>query len=322
MRIHKLANLLEQKGHEVELFNAFTSKVKQHDLLHVFNIDTENLGLIKIAKRLGKAVVISSILPLKKKKRTLLYKYLSIFKVKTEYRMRKNSLDLADLILTETPQEQEFLMRYYNIPSQKIKVLPNGAEPLTHHGDEIWDFLPRDTRYVLQVGRFDHNKNQLNTIRALKGKNIHVVFIGGPSATSKPYYYFCQDGAQDDPYFHFLDWQPNKSPLLASALSHAALLLVPSHQETFGLVILEALAAHTPIAVSQTLPILQYSGFEHTPRFNPADPEDMARCVQQCLEKETDDTPYEQLLKQFSWDSIANEHITLYEDLIAKCPKP
>jgi hypothetical protein len=77
VRLHKIAQLLAERGLDVKLFDAFKSKVIDCDILHIFGIDIENWSLVYYAKQNKKKVVISSILPLNNRAKLSIYECLS-----------------------------------------------------------------------------------------------------------------------------------------------------------------------------------------------------------------------------------------------------
>ncbi|MGC3967136.1 MAG: glycosyltransferase [Pirellulales bacterium] len=92
---------------------------------------------------------------------------------------RRRLYHSADLLLPNSQAEAEQLMRLFQVPPSRIRIVPNGVEEhfadadpqlfRTHIG---WD------NFVLCPGRIEPRKNQLSLIRALHGSGIRLVFAG------------------------------------------------------------------------------------------------------------------------------------------------
>lgn len=185
-----------------KLFDKWNDKLADYDILHIVKLTVDNCAQIKFAKDLGKKVVISAVIPqiepLKIKIALLLKKYL---KISSLYSLIYQSLKLADSIIVETSIEANFIINNYNISKSKIVVIPNGVN------QQILDNFENDMSVskdiVLCVGRFDSNKNQLNLIRALRGTDYQLHFIGGSSPYDNSYYTKCKDAAKEYGNIHF-----------------------------------------------------------------------------------------------------------------------
>lgn len=320
IRIRKILSLLKAAGIYVELFNPFETKVRDFDILHIFMLTPETHSLIALAKNNGVKVVISSIVNTiggwKVDLHRILFKYLPIM---TTYKQMYEAIHLADSIIVETKAEQTFLEKHYKVNSNQVNIIPNGIDHVdvnVNSDQDIYRILGFNDKYILQVGRFDANKNQLNVIKALKGKNIHVVFIGGPDSTNDSYYQICRKFAEGDSFIHFLGWVDKDSPLLKSAYVSADTLVLPSYSETFGMVALEAVAYGCKLVISNRLPILEYNSMKCLTTFDPSNINDIKTAICQTINSEKDNAVYKKILEEFSWASVIDNHILIYKYLI------
>lgn len=305
--------MLEQKGVCVELFNPFESDVTTCDVLHVFGLNVENWGLIQCAKKQSKRVVMSAVVPMTEKVKLSLYKWLHVLPIYTTYSVRYESLKMTDNVIVETKAEADYLHHYYYVPYGKMTVIPNGMDNVVYQGEEIFDALGKRCEYILQVGRFDENKNQLKVIKALKGTGVDVVFIGGADHSDQSYYQKCEDEARGYDNIHLLGWQLKDSPILRSAYANAKLVVLPSYYETFGLVLLEGGLAGADLALSETLPILCYSSFAGCATFNPDNVSQMRDVLIEAFRHPKDTALKGRLINEFNWDTIIEQHIKIYE---------
>lgn len=316
-RIRKICALLVQRNIRAELFNPYQHKIDDFDILHIFMLKGETLSLMRLAKNRGLKIVLSSIINTKGGWKIDLYnKILGKLPIATTYKTEYEAIHLADAIIVETPNEARFIQNHYNVHSSKCLVIPNGVDkPLFHNGKEIFEVVS-SPKFVLQVGRFDENKNQLNVIKALRGTNVEVVFIGGADQISSEYYQKCLQESNGCNNIHFLGWLENTNPLFMSALKWADALILPSYHETFGLVLLEAGINGTKLLISKTLPILEYESLKDSYKFNPSDVKNIREVVLNSMNSGSNPQLKNNIEKEFSWDTVIKQHINLYSDLL------
>lgn len=313
-RIKKIASLLTERGIKVGYFDKFSTRLEEYDVLHVFMLNMENYTIIKAMKSLGKKVVISSVIPNQNTRKTdVIRKQIGRYYSGSALYYVTQCAHMADAIICETPREARYFQSFYGVSASKIHIIPNGMPTLSEATNIIYDLIGGEREYVLQVGRFDENKNQLRVIRAMKNTGIHVVFIGGPNVTERnSYYEACLKEGKEDPFYHFLGWHDDSDGVLQSAYAHAQLLVVPSFMETFGLVLLEGGAAGAKLAMSNTIPIGEYPVFDKCQKFDPNDVADIRKKILCALSEPVDDGLIDRLEDTFSWKSVIDQHIDLY----------
>lgn len=314
-RLRKIASLMKERGLEVELYNPFETRICKGDILHIFMLTLDTYSLINIAKSKGAKVVISTIVPLIGENKLKIYRFLEKFPIVTTFKFNKWSLQSADALITESQDETDFLVRNYGINRDKFIVIPNGIDEPSVCTEEIYEKIGKKCKYVLQVGRIDENKNQLNVIRALKGTSIDVVFAGGPTNDDDRYYRECVKEAEGCNNIHFLGWIDNKSSLLQSAYCHADILVLPSHYETFGMVALEGGIYGAKLAFSKTLPIRRYEAFNNARLFEPNSVKEIRETIKDLYVREKDSLQIKKIRKEFDWSVIIDKHLELYNNI-------
>lgn len=311
-RIDRTVKAIRSANVLVDYFDKFNTVIDDYDVLHVFMLNVESYGLIKLAKAKGKKVVISSIVTLSGKLQLSFYWFIRRIPVMTTYKILFDICRLADSIIVETHQEAEFINKYYHVEQSKIHIIPNGSDAVTSESKVIYDFIGKKCEYALEVGRFDSNKNQLSVIRALKNTDIEVVFVGGASPSEPDYYERCVIEANGAQNIHFLGWIDSKDDILKSAYANAKVLISSSFYETFGLSIVEgAMAGNIPV-VSQTLSILEYEVFKKCITFDPNSIDDIREKIEYAMRQDKSPEFKKAITESFSWEKVANDHIGVY----------
>lgn len=312
-RLRKVASLVAERGFNTELFNPFQTKLEKGDVLHVFMVSIDNYSLIQYAKNKGVKIVISTIIPLIDEAKLRLYKAINKLPIVTTYKLNRMSLTSADALITESSKESDFICRYYQTTREKCHVIPNGTDFNTNSSNIIYDILGFKRKYILQVGRFDANKNQLNVIKALKNSEYDLVLVGGPG--DQKYFDKCKGEAEGCCNIHFVGWLKSNSEELRSAYSNAEVVILPSFYETFGLVAVEGAGSGAKLILSKTLPINEFEVFENCPQIDPHDINDIREKVANSFNSCIDDGFTQNVQSFFSWDRIIDRHIEIYNSI-------
>ncbi|WP_195245495.1 glycosyltransferase family 4 protein [Clostridium celatum] len=245
------------------------STYSKYDIIHVFNIQTEDFTLeeCKKIKKCNKRLYVSTIwwdfstnhinlnlnlnkLSTKDKiAKAILGKKLYV-KLKENRSKKFNSkrfekikeiLDLADILLPNSKMELDSLNNNFNNDySKKSYVVYNGINLEKYCGKEempkeLKDNSFKSREYVLQVGRIEDIKGTLETIKACNEFNLPLVIVG--KAADDSYMQLCEEEAKNGKvYFAGLKNTDELVPFYRNARVHA----LPSLRETPGLVSIEA----------------------------------------------------------------------------------
>lgn len=185
--------------------------------------------------------------------------------------------DNADILVVNTQEEADNILRHYDGDRDRIRIVPPGADvKLFHPGGERATELsrrelgiPLHDKVVAFVGRLQQFKGPQVLIAALAellrrdpDRNIKVIICGGLSgAHASPQYY--RDMATQlgvEKKIRFLEPRPPEE--LVSVYRAADVVAVPSFNESFGLVAMEAQATGTPVVAARVggLPIAVAEG--------------------------------------------------------------
>ncbi len=172
----------------------------------------------------------------------------------------KKLAKLCDQIVVPTQKEKEYLRQYYNIPYDKIRIIPCGVNldrfkledkisarrHLGFHADDL---------IVLYVGRYTPIKGLDRLFTAFQhvthlSVNLRLVMVGGDGEHS-PMFRQIQSKAKALHIENRLMFAGRvDQKILPQYYSAADVLVVPSYYESFGLVALEALACGTPVVTT------------------------------------------------------------------------
>jgi glycosyltransferase involved in cell wall biosynthesis len=169
-------------------------------------------------------------------------------------------LEDADAIVAVGCDEYQGLKQRY--PEKEVLYLPNGVDPLRFEHSEGHLFrqqagIAKDAPLLLCVSRIDPQKNQALLLRAFK-RYLHyesqaILALIGPETVAsygdELRAYVKAHGLSEQ--VRIVGGMNYDDPCLASAFRAADVFILPSKMEPFGIVILEAWAAGTPVIASK-----------------------------------------------------------------------
>jgi glycosyltransferase involved in cell wall biosynthesis len=154
------------------------------------------------------------------------------------------------------------VIAYTRFPTENLYVIPLGttiddASILSKEVARATLNLSKDTFTVGVVGRLDEKKGQLEVIRAISlvkesNKNLHIVFIGDKTKNeADKYVQKLNEAIEQEQLQEIVSFIPHQSNMqkLYGAFD---LVIVPSWEETFGTVTIEAMASGVPVIGSNT----------------------------------------------------------------------
>ena len=256
-----------------------------------------------------------------------------------EYRINgeKQVLRRADRVIAATIAEVTQLRFLYKANQRKLVVIPPGVD-VSHFypipGDEakMYVGLKPDDRMVLFVGRIEPLKGLDTLIQAMSHlqlkevRPVHLAIIGGDPAASPQemsaemarLQKLCDDLAVGQTVVFLGKRDQDKLPYYYSA---AALVVMPSHYESFGMVALEAMACGTPVVASE-VGGLAYLVKDGETGFTVPDQEPELLCEKISLllnDQDLHATMSQRAVEyaqDYAWEKIAKQIVDVYKGLI------
>jgi D-inositol-3-phosphate glycosyltransferase len=251
----------------------------------------------------------------------------------------KQVLRRADRIIVATLAELTQLRFLYKASQRKLVVIPPGVDvshfyPIPADEAKMYVGLKPEDRMVLFVGRIEPLKGVDTLIQAMsclqlkEDRPVHLAIIGGDPAAS-PHEMseemarlqkLCDDLAVGQTVVFLGKRDQDKLPYYYSA---AALVVMPSHYESFGMVALEAMACGTPVVASE-VGGLAYLVKDGETGFTVPDQEPEKLCAKISLLlndqglHETMSQRAVEYAQDYAWEKITKQIVGVYEGLVMK----
>ncbi|NOR14452.1 MAG: glycosyltransferase [Candidatus Aminicenantes bacterium] len=262
-----------------------------------------------------------------------------------DYRIEaeRHLAQVSDQIISSSLEEKNILRGEYNLPAVKTKVIYPGVNQeifcLREREGET-ENAEKNNLSLLYVGRIEPVKGLMSIIQALDlikhddpglFSRLHLKIVGGGKKQE-----FVQnreivriqqtieDKNLKDQVF-FLGSKRQKE--LRQHYAAADALVVPSLYESFGLVVVEAMACGTPVLVSKIGKMKSivregHSGFS----FRPDDPASLAACIRYFFSHQKSlwvgEKIREDVIGRFSWERTADESYGVFRSLIDNPLRP
>ncbi|PIR42839.1 hypothetical protein CO058_02365 [candidate division WWE3 bacterium CG_4_9_14_0_2_um_filter_35_11] len=245
---------------------------------------------------------------------------------------QRKILRMSDIVLVQTKQESKDLITDFGVSDFKSELVVNGVDadifnnasrsPFQKFFMEKYSVDISKKKVLLNVGRVEPRKNQLNLIKAfemLKESQSFdgyiLIFVGVLSERSPEYIYRFNSEIKNHEDIFYVGALPQQ--MLASAMSQDGIYVHPSWFETTGLVSLEAtLAGMTPVVSGDR--VKEYLG-DYGYYCDPKSPESIKNAILKASESSKNtDVLRKRILREFTWDNAALQTIFVYKSLLSK----
>jgi len=234
-------------------------------------------------------------------------------------------------VIVTTEQMKNELMMLYSIPGEKIEIIPNGIVigKLRRSLDagrvkERYGIHPL-APVILFCGRMCYQKGPDLLVRAIPDVlrerwDAKFVFVGDGDMKWE-----CERLARELGVEHacrFLGYVPSSTK--EDLMNACDIICLPSRNEPFGVVVLEAWDAGKPVVATEAVTIIK--NFEDG-LLAYIQPESLAWCIKRMLNnpdemKKLSAAARARLEHDFSWDKIAEMTVRVYEDVLDQRDNP
>lgn len=330
---------------KIELVTKPSEISNDTDLIHLFEISDwyNKEDFIKKAKEINAKIVLSTIYwdlqyfvpyvligkifsyelnPLLIKIEILISKLLSKVFGRPKYFSKsvinatKSIVKNVDLLLPNSYEEGELLLKYcnlYNEEKQKIRPIVNAVE-VKNNTSEYSGSLP--TNYILQAGRIEPGKNQLNLLKALYRTKYPILFLGKDYAPKSLYSKKLHKLANKRGNVFFIDGVPYEQ--MNSIYKNAICHVLPSLKESPGLVSLEALYnnCHAVVAEKEFCPCDFYFD-DFVTKINPLSKKSILNGIEKELNTSRNFEYIHKIISEkFTWEKTAEQTYMAYKELL------
>ena len=309
---------LQNLGVEIQFISTWDRSIEV-DLVHVFGAGPDTLGIIKSVKALGIKTVLSPVFFSTRSASTIalslkIEKLLSIFGsgIRSDFGIKAEACQLVDLVLPNTSEEADLIVKGFGVPASKIQVVPNGVESRFAEASPrlfVEEYGLKD--FVLFTGQAGApRKNVLKLLEAAPEIDAQIVIIG--SLYEDEYGKKCRQLAEVSGNVTFIETLEHDSELLASAYAACRAFVLPSLYETPGIAAMEAALAGTTIAITLHGGTKEYFGKE-AEYLDPQSSISIARAVNNSIKRPISEGLKKHILENYTWEKVAARTLEMYQ---------
>lgn len=324
IKIKECKKELEKLGHEVELFNMWSSvdKLNDFDIIHLVGSNFSIYGFARNLyynniKFLVEPIFFSSHSP------KFLSRVNSVDKLTRklfpglwfDYGFIRDICNWSELVLPNTTDEKNLISKGFNIPANKFRIIPNGvSERFLNADPDLFSKKYGLKDFILSVGHIGpKRKNVLALVKALEKINHPAVIIGkvletGESGEVKKI-------IQKNKNILLIDELENNSELLASAYVACDTFALPSLFETPGIAALEAALSGAKIVITPYGGTKDY--FKDMAEYvEPNSIESIQEGIEKSLNTAKTNSLQNFIKENFLWPKVAQRSLEIYKSLL------
>ena len=240
----------------------------------------------------------------------------------------KRGIKTAKRIIAVSKNTKDDLIKYYNIPEEKVKIIPEAltrnfsASLMAGNFQSIKGRYALPEKYLLYVGTLEPRKNIKRLLQAFrKAKNNkkfrHKLVIVGKKGWLFSEIFETVKNLRLENDVVFAGFVPDED--LPGIYSGAEIFVFPSLYEGFGLPLLEAMSYGVPVLTSNSSSLPEVVG-DAGILVNPEDTDDIANGILRLVEDRSLRNQLKekglQQAQKFSLERMTKETLEVYEEII------
>lgn len=237
------------------------------------------------------------------------------------FKWQMKALRKAAAVISVSNNTKQDLMRFLDLPSEQIEVIPMAAsEHFQVLDNSVAERIVRQfdlpDPFVLYVGNYNTHKNIEALIDAwlLLPATVHLALVGRKETYPASFLERISRGRREETV-HFIGGLSHYSPELVALYNRAAVFVFPSLYEGFGLPVLEAMQCGCPVVASKrgSLPeVVGDAGVLVEPQASYELADAMRRILDDPLWREDLRKRGFVNARRFSWERTAQKTLDLY----------
>ncbi len=258
--------------------------------------------------------------------------------------VEKTAIEMADAVIAVSNETKDDVLKYFNVPEEKIKVIYNGINLQEYAVTEETSALDAygidpSKPFVLFVGRITRQKGIIHLVNAIKyiDSETQIVLCAGAPDTPEIAKEMEESVDKARKTRNNIIWIAEMLPKkeVIQLYSHADVFCCPSIYEPFGIINIEAMACETAVVASavggikevvvdgETGILVTVEQQKEAP-FESTNPDQFAKDLAAGINKITSDTALKNNMakkgrkrveEHFDWSAIAKQVQALYTSL-------
>lgn len=287
------------------------SRDEAFDILHVWGLEAQHQSLVSIAKKYGKKIVLTPLLPYNTPMARLRHHAGVLLGRK---RAVMDVLRHVDVLLVVNTLQADAAMKMFGVPARSIEIIPTILDPLFFETTAVPALPGAPANYIVCAGNIWPRKNQVRLAQAALQAGCSVVFVGNTMGGEESYAAEFQRIVDANPslqWHKWLNWED-----LYRILRHASGIALPSFEECQPASGLEAAALQKPLLLANK-PYASQEFYAGALMVDARSVASIAAGLTQLLADPARYTPSLELVQQCRSDRVGEKLRGIFERLLA-----
>lgn len=323
-KIRSTTQALIDAGVNAQLFDSNNDKLTDFNVVHVFGTGSGNHRIVQAANDVGVPVVLSPVYSLpygtwesyRDRLVHMACAKVSRYSLNTTWGHTLAALEGSHRIIVLGDAEAEALSHGFKINKCKVRIVANGISDSFFDAKEDafraqWH---GDRPILLMSGAISPAKNQLNAVLAVRELDVDLVLFGPLANSQRDYLDSCLEEGRGR--VHYLGSRDLSDPFYIAAFAAASVTVLPSRTEVTPNVVLESLAAGTPVVCTE-----RTAWRDAFPRWcfrsvNPESVDEIRANVRELRELLPCRKECRDVVRHMRWSNVAARLMEIYEEVL------